>query len=70
VTESLLTEADRRQLEARGLSEEDALRQIGLLTNPPERIRLLRPAIPGDGIVRIGVAGLGAAVGAEVITGG
>ncbi len=53
MTESLLTEADRRQLEARRLPEEDVLRQIGLLTNPPGRMRLLRPAIPGDGIVRI-----------------
>jgi hypothetical protein len=53
VTESLLTEADRRQLEARGLSVEDVSRQIGLLTNPPERIRLLRPATLGDGIARI-----------------
>ena len=38
VTESLLTEADRRQIEARGLPEEDVLRQIGLLTDPPGRI--------------------------------
>jgi hypothetical protein len=53
VTGSLLTEADRRQLEARELSEEDAARQIGLLSNPFRRIRLLRPATPGDGITRI-----------------
>lgn len=53
MTESPLTEADRRQLEERGLSEDDVLRQFALLTNPPPKIRLLRPATPGDGVTRI-----------------
>jgi hypothetical protein len=53
VTKSPLTEADRLQLKERGLSEEDVLRQYALLRNPPAKIRLLRPATPGDGVTRI-----------------
>ncbi|MFI5181075.1 MAG: DUF4301 family protein [Thermoanaerobaculia bacterium] len=53
MTGSPLTEADRRQLEAGGLSEDDVLRQFSLLRNPPPKIRIVRPATPGDGITRI-----------------
>ncbi len=49
-----LTVDDRRQIAAHGLSEEEVLRQIALLTSPPPPVRLLRPATVGDGIVRIG----------------
>jgi len=48
-----LTEDDRRQITAHGLSEQEVLRQIALLRNPPPPARLLRPATPGDGIARL-----------------
>ena len=50
----LLTDGDRRQIAAHGLSEDDVLRQLALFTSPPPPVRLLRPATAGDGIVRIG----------------
>ena len=48
-----LTEGDRRQIAAHGMSEEEVLRQIAIFRNPPPTARLLRPAIPGDGIARL-----------------
>ncbi|HUM01100.1 MAG TPA: DUF4301 family protein [Thermoanaerobaculia bacterium] len=48
-----LTEGDRRQIAAHGMSEEEILRQIATFRNPPPPARLLRPATSGDGIVRL-----------------
>ena len=50
----LLSDDDRRQIAAHGLSEGEVLRQAALLKNPPPPVRLLRPATVGDGIVQIG----------------
>ncbi|HEX6851428.1 MAG TPA: DUF4301 family protein [Candidatus Polarisedimenticolaceae bacterium] len=45
--------ADVDQLRERGISVEEARRQLDLLRVPPPRRRLDRPATVGDGIVRI-----------------
>src|SRR5688572_10768548 len=50
---SPLTEADRRQIAARGLDEAEVLRQLALLREPPAPIRLARACRLGDGIGRI-----------------
>jgi hypothetical protein len=47
------TDADRRQLAARGLTEQEARRQLELLDRPPRHARLVRPALVGDGIRRL-----------------
>ena len=48
-----LTEGDRRQIAAHGLSEAEVLRQLALFRNPPAPVRLLRPATLGDGIAEV-----------------
>jgi len=45
--------ADRRQLEQRELSFEEAERQLAYYRQPPAPIRLDRPSTIGDGIVRL-----------------
>lgn len=47
------TDADRRQLAARGIDVEEAARQLQLLRRPPRAIVLDRPCTVGDGIVRL-----------------
>ncbi len=49
----MLTDEDRRQIAGHGLTEEEVERQIALFRSPPPPPHLLRPATPGDGIVRI-----------------
>ena len=41
---------DRAQLAATGITPQEAERQLALLREPPAPTRLVRPAIPGDGI--------------------
>ncbi|HQR47315.1 MAG TPA: hypothetical protein PK598_15040, partial [Thermoanaerobaculia bacterium] len=48
-----LTADDRRQIAAHGLTEKEVLRQLALFREPPPPARLLRPAVPGDGVVRL-----------------
>lgn len=45
-----LTKADRQELEKRGLSEEEARRQLDMLRDPPPPIHLDRPCTLDDGI--------------------
>lgn len=47
------TEADRRQLAARGIPEDEAHRQLALMARPVRRIDLVRPCTAGDGIERL-----------------
>jgi len=47
---SPLSERDRRQLEARGIAYDEAMRQLELLRSPPPAIQLVRSCTPGDGI--------------------
>jgi hypothetical protein len=47
------TPADVEQLRDRGIAVEEASRQLDLLRDPPPRRPLDRPALVGDGIVRI-----------------
>jgi len=42
--------ADRAQLARRGISEEEALRQLDLLRHPPAAVVLDRPCVVGDGV--------------------
>ncbi|HXU29800.1 MAG TPA: DUF4301 family protein [Thermoanaerobaculia bacterium] len=44
---------DLEQLRARGISREEAGRQLALLSHPPAPARVLRPCCVGDGIRRI-----------------
>lgn len=50
MAEDLLTDDDRRAIRARGLTVEEAERQLAILRNPPPYTRLLRACTPGDGI--------------------
>ena len=52
------TEADRRDLAGRGISEAEARRQLALLANPPGHVQLARPCTAGDGIERLAEARL------------
>jgi len=54
--DAAFTEADRRALAARGISEEEALRQLERMSRPPVHAELVRPCTPGDGIERIDAA--------------
>lgn len=45
-----LTDADRRQLEARGIPESEALRQLELFRGPPPAVDLDRPCTLEDGV--------------------
>lgn len=47
------TDRDREQMDALGISLEEARRQLALFESPPEPIRLDRPARLHDGIVRL-----------------
>ncbi len=58
MTAGLLGEADREQLRARGIPLEEAERQLRLLASARAFPELLRPATVGDGIERLGEAGL------------
>ena len=49
----VFTDADREQLDARGISIEEAQRQIDLLREPDHQVELVRPCIAGDGIRQI-----------------
>lgn len=51
--ETELTAADLDQVRARGLTLEEASRQLDLLHHPPSPIRLHAPCVAGDGIDRI-----------------
>ncbi len=51
--ETDFTPADRGQLALRGISEEEARRQLWLISAPPGWADLVRPCTPGDGIVRL-----------------
>lgn len=48
-----LTEADLEQLAERGISREEAERQLALLHDPPSPPHLDRPCTAGDGITRL-----------------
>ena len=48
-----LTREDVEQLASVGISEEEARRQLALLTHPPDPLTLDRPATLGDGIVAL-----------------
>lgn len=54
--DAAFTEADHRVLAARGISEEEALRQLERMSRPPVYADLVRPCTPGDGIERIDAA--------------
>lgn len=58
MTAGLLGEADREQLRAHGIALEEAQRQLRLLASPRSFPELLRPATVGDGIERLGEAGV------------
>jgi len=47
------TEDDMRRLEARGMSVEEVLRQVQYLAEGRMYQKIVRPAVPGDGIVRL-----------------
>ena len=47
------TPAQRAQLDERGIAEDEAARQLGLLAAPPSYAALVRPCTLGDGIERI-----------------
>ncbi len=49
-----LSATDLEQLSARGISEEEAGRQLALLLHPPPPARVVRPCSAGDGIRRTG----------------
>ena len=48
-----LSASDRAAIEAHGLTVAEVERQLALFRDPPPAQRLLRPATPGDGVVRI-----------------
>jgi hypothetical protein len=58
MSEIELTDADREQLAAVGISTREAQRQLRLLASPPSFQRLVRPAVVDDGIVRIPTEGV------------
>ena len=49
----MFTPADIEQLQAHGISEAEARRQMALFARPPKPMRLLRPATVGDGVLRL-----------------
>lgn len=49
----MLTASDRKQLDARGIDEAEAMRQLQLLRQAPQAARLDRPCTIGDGIVQL-----------------
>jgi hypothetical protein len=53
MTRGEFNDQDRRQLEERGVTLDEARRQLELLTGSPRHSLLVRPATPGDGVVGI-----------------
>lgn len=53
MTETVLTDADRRQLEGRGITEEQVLAQLRIFRKPPFSVRLVRNCTVGDGVIKI-----------------
>lgn len=51
--DAVFTEDDRRDLAARGISGQEALRQLALMADPPGHAELARPCTVGDGIERL-----------------
>ena len=49
----MLSPADLEHLASRGISPDEARRQLALLRDPPPPARILRPATVGDGIMRL-----------------
>ena len=49
----MFSERDLNELAARGISRDEAMRQLQLLRQPPRSIRLIRPCTIGDGIIRL-----------------
>lgn len=62
MAEDLLTDDDRRAIRARGLTVEEAERQLAILRNPPPYTRLLRACTPDDGIHVLSDAAVAAAL--------
>jgi hypothetical protein len=60
---------DLEQLQDRGITEPEARRQAALLASPPAPVRLSRPCVVGDGILRLDAAAQAAAEarGAELL---
>lgn len=56
--DATFTEEDRRVLAARGISEDEALRQLERMSRPPVHAELVRPCTAGDGIERLDEARL------------
>ncbi len=54
-------EQDLRRMESLGISPSEADRQLDLFKNPPPPISLVRPAVVGDGILRLSQAEVEAA---------
>ena len=55
----ILSDADARQLEVRGISVREARRQLALLSSSAHPVVLVRPCTVGDGIVRFGEDDIG-----------
>lgn len=53
MTQSTFTAGDKQQMRALGISPAEARRQIDLFKDPPDPLRLDRPARVGDGIARL-----------------
>jgi hypothetical protein len=51
-----LSDGDRAQLAARGITVAEAERQLAILRQPPQPFRVVRPATVGDGIHRLDAA--------------
>ncbi len=47
------TPADLQQLEARGIAEAEARRQLAIMASPPGYAQLVRPCIAGDGVEQL-----------------
>lgn len=53
VSVPVFSDADRALLARRGISEDEALRQLNLLRRPPAAVVLDRPCVPGDGVLQM-----------------
>lgn len=53
MTEAVLTDADRRQLEGLGITEKQVLAQLRIFKKPPFSVRLVRNCTVGDGVIKI-----------------
>lgn len=54
--DTVLSDADRRQLESLGITEMQVLAQLRIFQKPPFSVRLVRNCTVGDGIIKIGPA--------------